>query len=352
MYAEKFYKAGDSVKLFGTDTLPSISEKPAMLLPDGTVVEMPESSINNYERAAEGYLVYTLNYNDIQTPPGTEFVEITVVNNVVVNIGEKNARTEIPSNGYIVSLNGPTAADVSKFSIGDIVLLNMIDAPIYPEVYCKHNGYVIGIDAVNKARDREGMACVYTNTNKTPTTQTNIWGWEVVVSNNIVTKVVEKDTEGVSGNSEIPSDGFVLSVHGTHATFATEFPNIKVGDRIEFSEKPFKYVATTYDIAAVDPAKAEDNPAAADAQGFRGVDQAVMYTKEGSNTGTGTGAEISVVNNAATAFSNAGNSQVPSGGYVLSIGNELAKTYSKYFKAGITVKYNSNLNKAALILVK
>jgi hypothetical protein len=51
-------------------------------------------------------------------------------------------------------------------------------------------------------------------------------------------------------------------------------------------------------------------------------------------------------------ITNAGNSQVPSGGYVLSIGNTLAKTYSKYFKQGITVKYNSNINKVALVLVK
>ncbi len=89
-------------------------------------------------------------------------------------------------------------------------------------------------DAINPPAREAGMLAIYTPEHGA-TTGTNQWGYEIIIEDNVATKV------NTMGNSAIPANGFVVSGHdenpnGEGKNMATWIKNnIKVGDYVYYS---------------------------------------------------------------------------------------------------------------------
>jgi uncharacterized lipoprotein YddW (UPF0748 family) len=112
-------------------------------------------------------------------------------------------------------------------------------------------GQQFPISGYNIARGTNQLI-VYTPANASSTTGTSALGIEIVVVNNLVTEIRDGKVDG-SKNATIPSNGFVLSGHGT----ATDSPyvwlktNISLGERIDLSVVPSTPNVTADDVSNV-----------------------------------------------------------------------------------------------------
>jgi len=167
---------------------------------------------------------------------------------------------------------------------------------------------------------------------KGATTGANQYGYEAAVVGGVVTKV-----ENGIGNMAIPTNGYVLSGHGTAKTWMVT--NVKVG------------VTVTLDGAVTPPPTGnsvtigDKSLALTGTNVTRTANALVMYTPaKGATTGTNQyGYEVAVVGGKVTVVQNAvGNMAIPSNGYVLS-GHGTAKTWlATYAKVGVTVTLNGS----------
>lgn len=146
-------------------------------------------------------------------------------NNEIINFGAGGTDTESPTQNPVafgIDRNGKAIAGYYKTNI----------------TYTT-NGKTYGISSVNDTRDAD-KAVIYSEKNNS--TKTNEWGREIVVENasqstkklgfgDVVTGTVKEVTQyGVTGNSTVPTNGFVISAHGTAITEA--FDTLKPGDSI------------------------------------------------------------------------------------------------------------------------
>lgn len=175
---------------------------------DGENLTYIVNGINSY-READTLIIY--NYSSGNTGSNPYGYEVRVdKNNRVISVGGNNSK--IPEGGFVVSGHG-IAADFLKenVKVGDkIVFLEerMIisigenePSPFY-ETTMDYNG-------INIYRS-SGFAVIYTPS-MGPTTQTNAYGYEVTVTDGIITSCGGYD-------SPIPENGYVISAHGTAAT--------------------------------------------------------------------------------------------------------------------------------------
>ncbi len=166
------------------------------------------NGINSY-READTLIIY--NYSSGNTGSNPYGYEVSVgKNNRVISVGGNNSK--IPEGGFVVSGHGTAAKFLAEnVKIGDkIVFLEerMIisigenePSPFY-ETSMKYDG-------INIYRS-SGYAVIYTPS-QGATTQTNAYGYEVTVTDGIITSCGGYD-------SPIPSNGYVISGHGTAAT--------------------------------------------------------------------------------------------------------------------------------------
>jgi peptidoglycan/xylan/chitin deacetylase (PgdA/CDA1 family) len=168
------------------------------------------------------------------------------------------------------------------------------------------------INGVNITRTKDSLI-LYTPA-KGATTGTNQYGYEAAVFNGAVTQV------GTAGNMPIPAGGYVLSGHGTSATWLKSY--IKVGTVVAFYDAttpppppaPVAHPKATVTIGAnTAPVTGVDKP--------RTTDSLIVYTPDyGASTGTNMyGAEVLVVGGIIAKIENGvGNMAIPDNGYVLS----------------------------------
>lgn len=92
----------------------------------------------------------------------------------------------------------------------------------------------------NESRTGTARAVLYDGNFAHDSTQTNIWGMEVAVgADGRVQAVVPMGTEGVSGDTEIPEGGFVLSAG--YALYRSYFERLEAGCTAEYVEKDGVY---------------------------------------------------------------------------------------------------------------
>lgn len=147
-------------------------------------------------------------------------------NNKIINYGILGDKTESPTQNPVafgIAKDGTAIADYYNTDLSFTV-----------------NGKKYKIDRINNTRDA-GTAVLYTAAQKT--TGTNQWGSDIVVTNSsintneihfgdrfkgTVSKVTKYNT---AGNSEIPANGFVISVQGE--ALANELSSLPEGTEIE-----------------------------------------------------------------------------------------------------------------------
>ena len=217
-----------------------------------------------------------------------------------------------------------------------------------PEKYFKDGDIIVPIDDVNKDR-LDGEVIAYTPSYG-KSTNTNQWGMEITVVNNIVKKVTKPDYVNPN-NSTIPDNGLVISIHISNPEFNVLLNRVKEGDKVEVVLDNFNtttFWKTKYD--AFNPKTYEDNPAGYGVPGMRGNNQLIVYDSlYGSRTGTNEyGYEVIVNKDGKIISAGGNNSEIPTGGLVLSGHGSGAKWLKKYALIGSTVTIDKT-NKEVII---
>ncbi|MDK2805603.1 MAG: hypothetical protein PWQ94_767 [Thermoanaerobacterium sp.] len=217
-----------------------------------------------------------------------------------------------------------------------------------PEKYFKDGDMIVPIDDVNKDR-LDGEVIAYTPSYG-KSTNTNQWGMEITVVNNIVKKVTKPDYANPN-DSPIPDNGVVISIHISNPEFNVLLNKVKEGDKVEVVLDNFNtttFWKTKYD--AFDPKMYEDNPAGYGVPGMRGNNQLIVYDGlYGNKTGTNEYGYEVVVNKDGKIISAGGNnSEIPAGGLVLSGHGDAAKWLKKHALIGSTVSIDKT-NKEVII---
>lgn len=225
------------------------------------------------------------------------------------------------------------ATDTNTPSVNDT---NASTNDVYlPEKYFKIDDMVVPIDDVNVER-QEGTVVAYTPSYG-KYTQTNKWGLEITVVDNVITKLTKPDYI-TPNNSYIPENGFVISIHYSNPVFNKLLESINEGDKIEV-------VLDNFDTTTVWKTKYYAlNPS------IRGYDQLVVYDRSyGSRTETnGYGYEVIVGEDGKIISAGGNDSEIPYGGYVISGHGTSAEWLMKYALLGSTVTIDKT-NKEVII---
>lgn len=194
----------------------------------------------------------------------------------------------------------------------------------------------ITADGINATRE-SGTLIIY-NPDKGANTETNEWGFEVVIENNVAVKYNQF-------NSAIPANGFVISGHNQDQQSGGKRmgdwikENIKIGDyvyytpegKITVSDKPLAinaYYTVSKNVTGFDT--------------VRGTDALVIYTKAGTETGTNDwGIEVVCTNGTVTAIGG-NNNKVPTerNSCVVSGHGASVTWLRENVKLGMSVKYD------------
>ena len=330
-FAEYYFKNAERVTVSDLDRCNSYSDKPAFVMKSG-VVELDKNNFNIPEINNEGIYVFNGEFSSSVTPEtDLKRKDVVVVNDYVVYIGNENERTLIPEgNGFVITFAGNDAvSDINEFEIGKTVETCYIDYFSIPDKYVEINGRYFGFDFQNGVRAPEGTSVVYTS-EYGKTTGTNIYGSEIVVEDG---KVI-----GVNigkGDSQIPQNGFVLSIH-KDSEYIEYVKKVKVGDSALMGFGGDVYGINVLEITGVNSVRNEN---------------ALILYKDRATTQTNPyGYEIAIDKNGITVQDGYdGNMEIPKGGLVLS-GHGTAKTaLEEAFAIGQNVILDSKKNKVILI---
>lgn len=181
-----------------------------------------------------------------------------------------------------------------------------------------------------------GMLIIYT-TNMGETTNTNEWGYEVIIENNVAVKYNK-------GNSTIPRNGFVLSGHnaGNEGKNMGKWiqDNIAIGDYVYYSPDGVVTVSDTpisdsifYDLTQ-------------NVHGFntiRNTNQLIIYNKAGTHTGTNEWGYEVVCTNGVVTVMGGNNSLVPTekNSFVVSGHGDSVTWLQNNVKLGMSVSYDA-----------
>jgi len=319
-----------------------------------------EGSSESYPIDGEQIILYTNKYGEFTKPFGAHTHEYVIVNNIVVQENSTGTNgTYIPPNGYVISYTGDNEDFRRKFAVGTGLTLSNMDIPVSPDMYFILENMLIPIDQINTVRDANQT--VLYNAAYNTTTKTNPWGIELTVEEGIITKIADMiNAEGLQGqnNSQIPTDGAVISIHAGSPYYKQVREKAKPGINIKLSADTKLYNASKIKYAAYNPRTLADNPAAWDSEkgkpydSFRGPEQLIVYdSRYGEFTGTNPyGYEITVSSEGIITGTGGNDSKIPEGGYVLSGHGESMKWLQKNALLGSTVITNHDKKEVTIIL--
>lgn len=189
------------------------------------------------ERAADAFVVYT-SAAGAATPTNVWGAEAVVINGVVTSFVDRQVTkagpTPIPSNGVVLSGHG-AARDWLRLHarVGAPVSLPSRLTPVQAVSSVLVGSSSRQLNGTDVARGIDQLIR-YTRAAGT-VTPTNIYGTEAVVVNGVVTSVVNRQRTG-AGPTPIPSDGIVLSGHGTSADWLVA--NARIGSPVVLAGAP------------------------------------------------------------------------------------------------------------------
>ena len=196
-------------------------------------------------------IVYTPDYGPSTATNQWGYEAVVGPDNKVISVGTNDS--QIPEDGFVVSghdsdvTTGKSKTWVkNNIHVGDYVYYNettmTLTVSTEPLDMDKEVFFEIthAVNSLNGTRG-ENMMIVY-NSSKGATTATNEYGFEVIVRNGLVTKLG-------GNNSNIPSDGFVVSGHGTSLDWLQD--NVMIGMRCEY-DKNTKTIKFIYDAEGLE----------------------------------------------------------------------------------------------------
>ena len=323
-FAEYYYINAERVKTTDLDKCNSYSDNPAIII-NNNVYELNGNNVNVENVVNEGIYVFNGDYSSSVTPSiDKERVDVVIVNDYVALIGSNNERTLIPEgNGFVITFVGNGAlSKAQEFKIGKSIKTGYIDYFTIPNKYVEIDGKYFGFDFQNGVRAPEGVSVVYTP-EYGKTTGSNVYGSEIVIANG---EVIEVNVG--KGDSVIPENGFVLSVH-KDSEYHSLVKNIRVGASASMGFAGDVYSVNVLEIDGVNTVRSEDT--------------LILYKNKASTQTNPYGYEIAIDKNGITiADDYDGDMTIPSGGFVLSGHGSNKTALSEAYAIGQTVVLDNN----------
>jgi len=330
-YADTFLVPELKISFRDLDLVSSISECEALIMGE-TIYRFSSDAYNCDHISKSGVYLFDDKYSSVVTAKSdVDRVDVVIINDIVVYIGEKNHRNMLPlSGGIVVTFAGDSIADTEKLKVGDPVDPLMLDTTLLPQNHIKINGTAYVYDKMNTVRAPEGVTALYTP-GFGATTQTNQYGIEIAIENGRVV-AIEK---GI-GDIEIPQNGFVLSLHKDSAFYQSAITDIKVGDSAKLATGNRNYTAVELTVTGINQTRVQD---------------ALIVYRNVSTTATNAyGYEIMVDENGMMIGDGySGNAMVPKGGFVLSGHGVNKDALSAVYRYGGKVYFNDETMKVVLI---
>ena len=238
--ARGFYDGGDAIYFLNTNTITKYGD--SMVLEIGGNAYRVDAL--NPSEAQSGISVYDENSGLLVSPDGgSSFMDVLIFDGVVTQTGAAGERTVFPyPNGYLVRFSGEEQVEAAgRIRVGDKAEAVGFTPETSPRQYVELDGrFKVEIAYHNESRTGTARAVLYDGNFAHDSTQTNIWGMEVAVgADGRVQAVVPMGTEGVSGDTEIPEGGFVLSAG--YALYRSYFERLEAGCTAEYVEKDGVY---------------------------------------------------------------------------------------------------------------
>ena len=331
-YAKEYLKEGERIMINNLGSANSYSDIPAVGI-GGTVYRFDERNTNIPVIDSKGVYMYDSSFASRVTPEceTDERLDIEIVNGVIAYKGESGRPTLIPSgNGITVTAIGKEFVEAfSKAEIGEKADLYLIDLKELSEKYAVINGEIYNIDIFDSIRAPEGVCAIYTP-EYGATTGTNQYGNEIVIKNGRVSEVnIGK------GNSSIPTDGYVLSIHKDNrsAAFAK---SVSVGDEVKLVTSGTDYSVTVVKYDGINTVRAADT--------------LILY-RDKISTGTNVyGYEVFVdAEGTAIGDSSSGNGAIPRGGYILSGHGVKADLLRSAYALGAKILLNTDNSEVIIV---
>lgn len=233
-FAKQSLAPGEVCMMYNTDKISQFGKG------CGIVIGKTEFEVDaiNPQNAASGISVYDENYGFGVSPEyDGDFVDLLVFDGYILKKNPQNATCVMPfPNGCLIRFAGDAAEYADSLAEGDAVEAVGFDIECSPREYVLINGCKVEIAYRNEYRSAVSYAVMYDGDFAYDSTGTNIWGTEVAVDKDgFITEVVAGNIEGVSGDTHIPEDGFVLS--SGYSAYSSYMTSSKVGDKAEYIEK-------------------------------------------------------------------------------------------------------------------
>lgn len=295
-------------------------------------ISFKEDFINAENIKKDGFYLYTCGFLGSVTPQcESERVDFTVADGYVAKVWDKNSQSFIPEqNGFTVVCVGSEAVSYAqKLEAGYEVSTKDIKTSILSSYYALVGDVVVAVDIIDGIRTPEGVCAIYTP-EYGKTTGTNIYGAEITVVDGTVTKVITG-----AGNSEIPENGYVISIHKDHKAYYSA-RKAAVGTKVELFPNGPSYSVTALSYNGVNS--------------VRGENQLVVYMNKASTNTNAYGYEISVNEQGkSVSESYKGNITVPKNGFAVSAHGNAVKALESAYTRGQTVILDKTSKKIIII---
>lgn len=328
-YVNSILKVDMKLFIENLDKVSSYSDIPSVII-DGNVYEFKDKNINPDVIKDSGIYIYDDNYTGFATAKSEiDCVDVVIINDIVVYKGNKNQSIMIPlQGGKAFSFAGEYASYGDNINLGDSLDTVLIDSYQVTGYFVKIGDYLFSYDKINAIRSPEGIT-IYYDESFGKTTNTNIYGVEIAVSDGVVSAV-----ETGKGNISIPEGGYVLSIHKDSDNYDNAL-KVKIGDKASSSLDGSNYQLTSLNVTSVN--------------GVRSTDSLVVYQGK-ATTGTNEyGYEIVVENNKMVSDSYVGNSAIPENGYVISGHGKNAEAIKNCYQYGADVIFDKQSKQLYLI---
>ncbi|PKM62417.1 MAG: hypothetical protein CVU97_05440 [Firmicutes bacterium HGW-Firmicutes-21] len=330
LYAKTFFTEEDKLYISRKDRISSYSDESAVLI-GKDLYKVGEQKTNLEAINESGVYIFNSFFNSIVTPARElDFYDIVIVDDTVVYKGEKNTRIMLPSNsGVVVSFVGDKISLAENLSLGDNVSAILVQTRNLPERYLQTGGYIFEITSIDDARSNQNTCVLYTP-DFGRTTGTGTDGTEIIISEGKI-----KAVEIAKGNTEIPADGYVLSIQRSNSSYKYA-DSLQAGSGYVLSLAGRVYSMSRLNIDSINS--------------VRSTDMLILY-KGGQSTGTNPyGYEIVVSSDGRiSGESYTGNSKIPAEGFALSGHGEAEKALKAVYTFGANVIIDE-ISKTATIL--
>lgn len=330
-FAEHYFNNVERIAFSNLNKCNSYSDKSAVVMKSG-VVELNSDNLNVFDVKSDGVYFFDSKSSSSVTPKiDSKRIDIVVVNNYVVTIGKVGERSLIPEgSGFVITLVGDEAiSKLDEFKVGKKIDTCYIDYVTIPNKYVEINGKYFGFDFENAVRAPEGVSVIYTS-EYGKTTGSNVYGSEIVVEDG---KVISVNVG--KGDSEIPQNGFVLSIH-KDSEFYKSIKHVKVGDNASIGFGGDIYEVETLKIDGVNTVRNENT--------------LILYKDKPSTQTNSYGYEIAIDKNGiAVSDGYDGNMSIPKDGFVLSGHGTNKAALEEAFAIGQNVVLDIKNNNVVLI---